>query len=148
MLGFGLSGTTPTTIAIWVGVIGVIGLIVRQYVPWLKESNSADEKLRDLLIARVQRLEDKIERQERRHAAEQRLSNHKLRNIMTCFDSILVALKVSPDKVNEIVHEIEAMRARQLVAEAEEVRSIYAADWGAILDESGIVPGKGQIDVE
>ncbi len=120
-----------TTAGIWVAALGVVGLLIRQFVPWLKQTKDADARLIELLMARVGRLEEKVdryerrsERQERRHALEQRHSAHKFRNVTACFDAILTALKVSPDKAPLIVEEIMKLRAQQQLAEAEEFKAI------------------------
>lgn len=133
--GITLSGAT--TAGIWVAALGIIGLLIKQVVPWLRQSHDAEAKLRDTLIERVQKLEDKNERQELKHAAEQRMSNHKLRNMMACFDAMLLMLEMNPDKAPEIVAKIKAMRATQMAAEAQEFAVIQAMmlSQGTELDE-------------
>lgn len=116
-----------TTIGVWTAAIGFLGLLVRQIVPWKKVTSDADANLRDALIARVERLEQKLERQEARHVAETALGNHKLRNIQAAFDAMLLMLEMNPDRGPEIVAKIKEMRAAQMLAEAKEAAVIRAA---------------------
>lgn len=118
-----------TAAGVWIAALSLAGIAIRQIVPWLKVSNETDKALIDLLMARVQRLEEKIERQERRHSAEQRHVGHKYRNVAAAFDAMLSGLKVSPDRVPQIVAEIEAMRQRHMEAEAAEMKALYGDDF-------------------
>lgn len=128
-----LSGITWA--GVWVAIIGVIGLVVRQVVPWRKQESDAEARLRDSLIERVQRLEDRLDRQQVRHDAEKRLLIHKLRNMTANFDSMLMMLEMNPDRGPEIVSKIKQQRAAQMVAEAKESAVIYAAELG--LEDQG-----------
>lgn len=119
-----LSGAT--TVGLWVAIVGVIGIALRQLVPWRKQSSDAEAQFRAALIERVQRLEDRLDRQQARHEAEKRLLTHKLRNMTANFDSMLLMLEMNPDRGPEIVAAIKDQRARQMVAEAQEAAIIYA----------------------
>ena len=89
--------------------------------PKMREiSQTAEEKLRDDLIARVQRLEStaenaalKLDAERARHEAEMTVMRHRVNNADACLDTLLMLLKTSPDKVAEAVVHIETMRARQ-----------------------------------
>jgi hypothetical protein len=83
---------------------------------------------RDDLVDRVGRMERLYTRQQLRHNAERALDRHRLNNINACFDALLLLLKANPDKSREAVVMIEEMRAKQLVAEAEEKAIIRAAE--------------------
>jgi hypothetical protein len=119
-----LSGIT--TVGLWAAIIGVIGIFIRQIVPWKKQASEAEARLRDALIERVSRLEVRLDRQQIRHDAEKRLLTHKLRNMTANFDSMLMMLEMNPDRGPEIVVAIKDQRARQMVAEAQESAAIYA----------------------
>lgn len=108
----------------------VLGVIARQIVPWMKEGHDSEARLRDTLIARVERLEIRLERQQIRHDAEKRLLTHKLRNMTANFDSMLMMLEMNPDRGPEIVAVIKAQRAAQMLAEAREAAIISAAELG------------------
>jgi hypothetical protein len=125
--GSSLAGWT-TTAGVWIAALTLIGIAVRQLVPWKKQGSDAEAQFRDALIRRVENLEAKIERQEARHRAEQGLSNHKLRNMTACFDAMLLMLEMTPDRGPEIVTKIKQMRADQMKAEAREAAIIRAAD--------------------
>jgi hypothetical protein len=113
---------------VWVAALTLIGIAVRQIVPWKKQEHDSEAQFRDALIRRVEGLEGKIERQEARHRAEQGLSNHKLRNMTACFDAMLLMMEMTPDRGSEIVTKIKTMRAAQMKAEAREAAIIRAAD--------------------
>jgi regulator of replication initiation timing len=83
---------------------------------------------RDELNDRLAIIERKFERQQVRHNAERALDRHRLNNINACFDALLLLLKANPDKAGEAVKMIEEMRAKQLLAEAEEKAIIRAAE--------------------
>jgi len=86
---------------------------------------------RDEMADRLALMERKLSRQELRHNAERALDRHRLNNINACFDALLLLLKANPDKSVEAVKMIEDMRAKQLMAEAEEKAIIRAAEMKA-----------------
>jgi hypothetical protein len=110
----------------WIVLVGFLGAVVRQIVPFKKQANDAEVRLRDALIERVSRLEVRLDRQQIRHDAEKRLLTHKLRNMTANFDAMLLMLEMNPDRGPEIVVAIKDQRARQMVAEAQESAAIYA----------------------
>lgn len=83
---------------------------------------------RDEMGDQLARMEKMLSRQQIRHNAERALDRHRLNNITACFDSLLMLLKANPDKSTEAVKMIEDMRAKQLLAEAEEKAIITAAE--------------------
>lgn len=86
---------------------------------------------RDEMGDRIAKLEKVLDRQQLRHSAERALDRHRLNNITACFDALLLLLKANPDKSAEAIILIEDMRAKQLVAEAEEKAIIRAAEIAA-----------------
>lgn len=126
----------------WVALIGFFGLLIKQIVPWRVQSATAEQSFRDDLIAReaalvereqalterVTKLERAIGRQQQRHNAERALDRHRLNNVTQCFDALLLLLKANPEKAGEAVQMIEDMRAKQILAEAEEKAIIRAAE--------------------
>lgn len=117
-----------TAAGVWIAALTLVGIFVRQVVPWRKQEHDSEAQFRETLISRVENLELKIERQEARHRAEQALSNHKLRNMTSCFDAMLLMLEMNPDRGPEIVAKIKKMRSDQMRAEAREAAIIRAAD--------------------
>jgi hypothetical protein len=83
---------------------------------------------RDDMGDRLARMEKAFDRQQIRHNAERALDRHRLNNINACFDALLLLLKANPDKAQEAVVMIEEMRAKQILAEAEEKAIIRAAE--------------------
>jgi hypothetical protein len=124
MLGFNIPGLAVLGVAL----LALIGVVVRQFVPYRRQAHEAEAKLREDLIRRVERLETKLERQQVRHEAEKRLLTHKHRNMTANFDSMLMMLETSPDKVPEIVAAIKKQRASQMIAEAKEAAIISAIE--------------------
>jgi hypothetical protein len=82
---------------------------------------------RDEMGDRLAKMEKMLSRQQIRHNAERALDRHRLNNINACFDALLLLLKANPEKSSEAVKMIEDMRAKQLLAEAEEKAIIQAA---------------------
>jgi hypothetical protein len=129
---------TWTAAGAWASFLALVGIIVRQVGPWRKQSLDAEKGFRDDLITRVQRLEDtlEIERTKResdreslraRHEAERAIDRHKIRNLQTCFDALVMMLKADPEKVGAVIEHIERLRADQLKAEALESAALHAA---------------------
>jgi chromosome segregation ATPase len=83
---------------------------------------------RDDMGDRLARMEKAFDRQQIRHNAERALDRHRLNNINACFDALLLLLKANPEKAKEAVTMIEEMRAKQILAEAEEKAIIRAAE--------------------
>lgn len=115
-------------VGIWVAALTLVGIFVRQVVPWRKAELESDTLFRRDLVRRVRKLEAQLERKEARHAARESLGNHKLRNITGCFDAMLLLLEMNPDRVPEIVSKIKEMRTSQMVAEAQEAAIIRATE--------------------
>lgn len=90
--------------------------------------SQAEALLRTDLVERLHRLETQANRQQLRHNAERALDRHRLNNINACFDSFLMLIRANPEKAAESVKLIEEMRARQIMAEAEEKAIIRAAE--------------------
>jgi ABC-type multidrug transport system fused ATPase/permease subunit len=83
---------------------------------------------RDEMGDRLAKMEKMLSRQQIRHNAERALDRHRLNNITACFDSLLMLLKANPEKSSQAVKMIEDMRAKQILAEAEEKAIIRAAE--------------------
>lgn len=122
---FNASGTW-TFAGVWIAVLGVVGVLARQFVSWRKQASVSEAHLRETLIVRVEKLEAKIDRQQIRYEAELALGNHKFRNVTACFDAMLMMLEMNPDRVPEIVAKIKEMRSSQMIAEAQEKAIIRA----------------------
>jgi hypothetical protein len=126
-----VQGFNWTSAGAWASFLALLGIIVRQVGPWRSQSISAEQRLRDDLLKRVEKLERELDRKEVRHQAERALDRHKLNNVGQCFDALIIMLEAAPEKVSEIVCRIKEMRKRQLDAEALEKAAIHAA---AIVD--------------
>jgi hypothetical protein len=115
---------------VWIAAFALMGILIRQVVPWKKVTTDAEAKLRDMLIERVQRLEIRLDRQQVRHDAEKRLLIHKLRNMTANFDAMLMMLELNPERGPEIAERIKRQRADQMIAEAQESAMIFATEFG------------------
>lgn len=125
----GWSPTAYSVLALLVTTWGVIATaFIKQWGPWRKIKVDADEAFRVALSERVTSLERLNARQAARHEAERAHDRHRLNNVTQCFDMLLMLIKTNPDKAGEVVEMVEAMRARQLIAEAEEKAVIRAAE--------------------
>ncbi len=116
-----------TAAGAWASFFLLLGVIVRQLGPWRKIKIGADEKLRDELSERVTLLEQRLERREAEHASEIAIMRHRLNNMTGCFDALLMLIETAPDKAMEAVEKIKEMRARQILAEAQEKAIVAGA---------------------
>lgn len=117
-----------TAAGIWLAALSFLGLLIRQVVPWKKITTESEAHFRAELLERVEKLERTLERERTRHEAERGLDRHRLNNVTQCFDALLLLIKANPDKAAEAVAMIEEMRAKQLIAEAQEKAIIRAAE--------------------
>ena len=115
---------------------GILGAWIKLR-PKMREVNlTAEEKLRDGLIARIDKLEDDVaeaialrDTERARHEAEMAIMRHRVNNSDQCLDALLLLLKAAPEKVDQAVKHIEAMRARQ----KEEIAVEKGAQAGALV---------------
>lgn len=117
-----------TAAGAWTAAILLAGVLIRQIVPWRKQNIDAEQRLREDLLARVEKLESTLERERARHDAERALDRHRLNNVTQCFDAIILMLEATPERAQEIVTRIKEMRSTQMRAEALEKAAIHAAE--------------------
>lgn len=129
-----LSSSGLTTAGVWIAALGIVGILIRQIGPWRKQRDEAEQIFRDDLLARVRKLERRLDRQRVRHEAERAVDRHRLNNLQQCFDATMLMLKASPEKAPEIIQEIEKMREGQLAAEAIEKAAIHRTMMEALRD--------------
>lgn len=135
----------------WIGTIlgsaalfTLLGIIVRQVIPWRKISIDAEQSFRDGLVKRIEALErqlveareelkeerEKSERERQvaaaRLEAERALYRHRTNNLDASFSALLLLLKKGVP-VEEAVEAIEKMRAEQAKAEALEKAALNAS---------------------
>ncbi len=113
-------GSLITGGGVWAAVAMLIGIVLKGRVPMRKMKLDADERLREDLMKRVDKLEADAaaqailrEVERTRHEAEIAIMRHRVNNSDQCLDALLLLLKTSPEKVDQAVQHIEAMRARQ-----------------------------------
>ena len=138
----------------WGAIFGLLNLllgggVVTAWVklrPKMRElEQTAEGKLRDDLMDRVRKLEADAstqaalrEAERARHEAEMSIMRHRVNNSDQCLDALLLLLKTAPEKVDQAVHHIEAMRARQ----REEIAAEKGAQAGAqVAVTSAVLPG-------
>lgn len=132
-----------TAAGAWASFLALMGIIVRQVGPWRKQSIEAEQRLRDNLLARVEKLERVLDRERVRHEAERALDRHKLNNVTQCLDAVLLMLEAAPERAAEIVARIKMMRGDQRQAEALEKAAIHAAEIAADAKEDALeLPAK------
>lgn len=119
----------------WTAVlVGLLNLIVGgALVSWIRSrpslrqiETSTEGKLRADLLARIEKLEGKLDEKERLHTAEMAIMRHRLNNSDQCLDALLLLLEQSPSKVKDAVSKIKEMRARQRDTEAMEKATFHA----------------------
>ena len=142
-----VSGWSWTT-----AMVGLLNLLVGgALVAWIKQrpkmrelEQTAEGKLREDLMERVRKLEADAatqaairEAERARHEAEMSIMRHRVNNSDQCLDALLLLLKTAPEKVDQAVHHIEAMRARQ----REEIATEKGAQAGAqVAVTAAVVP--------
>jgi hypothetical protein len=123
-----LHGITWTT-----ALVGLLNLLVGGgLVAWIKQrpamaaiEQSTEERLRSDLIARVEKLEAKIDAERDRYERLIAIMRHRLNNSNQCLDALLLLLKTSPERGEEAIRMIEEMRARHREIEAIENASFH-----------------------
>lgn len=125
-----------TMVGVWIAALSLVGMLIRQAVPWKKVSSDSDAHLRADLIRRVEKLERMLERERARHNAERSIDRHRLNNVTQCFDALLLLIETAPERATEAVQKIKAMREAQQIAEAEEKAIIRAAEIAADREEA------------
>lgn len=116
----------------FLNLLGIGGILTAwvKLRPRMRElEKAAEEKLRDDLIARVERLERRLEEERTQHEATMSIMRHRLTNSDQCIEALLLVLDDDdlPPKVKRAVNAIKAMRDRQRGEEALEKATIQAA---------------------
>lgn len=128
----GWTWTTKLVALLNVMVGGGIGAAWIRSRPKMRElEKSAEERLRDDLINRVEKLERKLDEERTQHEAVVTLLRHRLNNSDQCIDALLMLLEAAPDRVPEAVSKIKEMRARQRTDEAIEKGAYLGAKTAA-----------------
>ncbi len=126
------------------GTLGAFAVWIKTRPKMREISLTAEEKLRDDLMKRVEKLEADAaaaainrEAERAQHEAAMQIMRHRVNNSDQCLDALLLLLKTSPDKVDQAVGHIEAMRARQ----KEEIALERGAQAGAkVATTAAIIP--------
>ena len=127
-------GSLITGAGVWTAVATLIGIVLRSRVPMRKMKIDADERLREDLLARVEKLESKLEETrafyeakmdqlQAEYEAGARVARHELANAKMRFRALVMLLKRlpnPPEGLTAILVDIEAMEAEQSRAEAAE----------------------------
>lgn len=140
----------PTTVTnfTWSAFFGLVVAVINGTALgwWIKTrpnmrklDQDADQRLRDDLIARVDKLERKLDEERVQHDAVLAIMRHRLNNSDQCIEALLLVLDDEdlPPKVKRAVATIKLMRERQRTDEALEKATIHAAQITAKAD-----PGK------
>lgn len=134
----------PTTVTnfTWSAFFGLVVAVINGTALgwWIKTrpnmrklDQDADQRLRDDLIARVDKLERKLDEERAQHEAVVSIMRHRLNNSDQCIEALLLVLDDDdlPPKVKRAVTAIKAMRERQRSDEALEKATIQAAQIAA-----------------
>lgn len=128
------SGLTPSTIGIWVLVFTVVGAVIKVWPAIKKLQNESDQSLRDILMARIEKLEKRIDNITAHHAAERELSvaeigvmRHRMNNESQSVDALLHIIETGAEHIALEVPRITEQRARAAETFANEMNTITAA---------------------
>jgi vacuolar-type H+-ATPase subunit E/Vma4 len=134
----------------WGAIFGLLNLLLGGGVvaTWIKNRpkmrelvQTAEEKLRDDLITRVEKLEAANEKMRQEYEARisaivasseanQAVLRHELQNVRACFNALMMLLKRMPnppETLAAIIADVESMRSDQMRAEALEKGAVAAA---------------------
>lgn len=128
------TGFTWTSLFTGGSFVTLVGLLIKQFGPWRKQTIDAEAQLREELASRVEKLEKQLEdertaREGERieRAAELSLTRHRLNNVTQCLDTVFMLLEATPERVVEVVQKVREMREKQAEREAIESAQIHAA---------------------
>jgi response regulator RpfG family c-di-GMP phosphodiesterase len=119
------------TAGVWVAALSFLGILIRQIGPWKQQTAEVEQRLRDDLIRRLEKVERTLDSERAIHKAERSLDRHRLNNVTQCFDALLLLIEMAPERATEAVQKIKEMRSTQLRAESEEKALIRAAEIAA-----------------
>lgn len=118
-----LGGLTPGGAGIWT-VVGLIAVgLIRQKPITQKLQNEREGNLLKERAAEMRRMRRRIAQLE----AEQRADRHTLGNVEQCFDALLMAIELNPERAGEAVVKVKAMRDRMKMEEAAEKGELLRA---------------------
>lgn len=128
------AGLTPGAIGIWVLVFTLLGTLVKVWPAIKKIQNEGDQSLRDSLMARIEKLEKRIDNITAHHAAERELSvaeigvmRHRMNNESQSVDALLHLIESGADSIATEVPRITEQRAQAAKTFANEMNTITAA---------------------
>jgi hypothetical protein len=109
---------------------GVLAMMIAGYIK-IKPAmiRLKNEREASLLEERAQEMAAMRERLEKLEA-ERAVDRHRLNNVTTCLDALLLLLETAPEKAAEHVARIKQMRTAQMAAEAAEKGAIHGAAIG------------------
>lgn len=130
--------TTTVTNFTWSALFGLLAVVINGtgLGIWLRTRPNmkklevdADQRLRDDLLTRVEKLERKLDEERAQHEAVVSIMRHRLNNSDQCIEALLLVLDDDdlPPKVKRAVTAIKEMRVRQRETEAIEKATIAAA---------------------
>lgn len=111
----------------WALALAVITALIKGWPAIVDATSRAKAALGDRRVSRIEKLEAKIEEQRASYEAEISILRHDLNNVSTCLDALLLLLETAPEKAQEHVARIKAMREKQAMAQSAEKATIRAA---------------------
>ena len=125
---------TPGAVGIWVLVFALFGALIKVWPAIKKLQNESDQSLRDILLARIEKLEKRIDNITAHHALERELSateigvmRHRMNNESQSVDALLHIIETGAENIATEVPRITEQRARAAETFANEMNTITAA---------------------
>jgi hypothetical protein len=131
--------TIPTTLGLWPSIIALVGTLVTGgsigvgFKAWLehrrgmrKDSDEVAMGLVATLSERVASLEKESQREREICDANLAVLRHRLNNIGSEFEALLLLIEMAPEKAKEFVAKIKEMRARHAQTEVVEKVAVKA----------------------
>lgn len=130
---------------LWTSIIAVLGTLITGgglgvgFKAWLqhrrgmrKDSDDVAMSLVATLKARVEALEAESKRERELCDARIAVLRHRLNNLSSDFDALLLLIEMSPERAREFVARIKEQRARHEQAEAAEKAGFHVAAIGGL----------------
>lgn len=99
---------TPTTYGVWTAVLILVGIAVKQFVPWYKAKRQFDSATEDALWTRIRELEASLRQKDRTIDGLQRMLIQ-----LQVSSGVVLDLQENPDKAEKAAARLKEMRREQ-----------------------------------
>lgn len=133
-------------VAPWLVLASAVAILLKAWQPFaaLKQARELGETARlsarvEALEGMVERLHAKIDQERAEYDAMMSIMRHRVNNSRMALKSIVMMLRVNPDKVTEALGQIESMMVEQEAAEREEKAALDLSRMTAAAVKEGTI---------